>query len=186
MSEPLNRKPPEETITEPKIGAELDPVQVSRELASKLPSLGKLPEGERIKVIATIQQAVQFSGPLPPPDMLKQYDQITPGLADRIVGMAEKAQTHEQDMDRLHLQSEIKAQGRDDQYKLLGQIWAIVVVCMGIGLIGWLGYVNQPWLAGVIGLGSVSSIAYMFINGRKSAEKPRPPDNLPAVKKKKR
>ena len=31
----------------------------------------------------------QFSGPIPPPDVLLEYNQVLPGLADRIVQMAE-------------------------------------------------------------------------------------------------
>ena len=31
----------------------------------------------------------QFSGPIPPPEALKQYDVVVPGLAERIMKMAE-------------------------------------------------------------------------------------------------
>lgn len=37
-------------------------------------------------------EARQFTGPLPPPEQLLQYEQISPGFADRIVTMAEKEQ----------------------------------------------------------------------------------------------
>lgn len=37
-----------------------------------------------------VEEASTFSGPLPPPDLLAEYDQVLPGLADRIVTMAEK------------------------------------------------------------------------------------------------
>ena len=41
-----------------------------------------------------------FSGPLPPPELLKQYDEVVPGAADRIISMAEAEQAHEADMGR--------------------------------------------------------------------------------------
>ncbi len=33
--------------------------------------------------------AASFRGPLPPPAVLREYDQISPGLAEKIIGMAE-------------------------------------------------------------------------------------------------
>ena len=38
-------------------------------------------------------RAESFSGPLPPPDLLDAYERTSPGLADRIVKMAENEQT---------------------------------------------------------------------------------------------
>lgn len=42
----------------------------------------------------------QFSGPLPPAAELARYDQIMPGLAERIVGMAEHEQKYALNEDR--------------------------------------------------------------------------------------
>lgn len=38
-----------------------------------------------------------FVGPIPPPDILQGYDNILPGLADRIVSMAEAEGNHRRD-----------------------------------------------------------------------------------------
>ena len=35
-----------------------------------------------------------FQGPVPPPSMLKKYDQLMPGLANRLVELTEKEQAH--------------------------------------------------------------------------------------------
>lgn len=37
---------------------------------------------------------LQYQGPIPPPDVLKQYDSVMPGLAARIIAMAEQEATH--------------------------------------------------------------------------------------------
>lgn len=37
-------------------------------------------------------EATRFEGPLPPPEQLTQYEQISPGFAERIIQMAEKEQ----------------------------------------------------------------------------------------------
>ncbi len=46
------------------------------------------------RTIAVLRKTEVFSGPLPTPSILKQYDAITAGFADRIVAMAEKEQSH--------------------------------------------------------------------------------------------
>jgi len=42
----------------------------------------------------------RHQGPIPSPEALARYDQISPALVDRIVGMAEKEQLHRHDMDK--------------------------------------------------------------------------------------
>lgn len=41
-----------------------------------------------------VVQATAFSGPLPPPQVLAQYESILPGSANRILSMAEKQSEH--------------------------------------------------------------------------------------------
>lgn len=48
-------------------------------------------ESNKRMIIAARQQ---FSGPLPPPDMLLKYNDIVPDGAERIIVMAEKQQNH--------------------------------------------------------------------------------------------
>lgn len=42
--------------------------------------------------LSTVHQS--FSGPMPPPALFREYDQILPGAAERIMAMAEKEQQH--------------------------------------------------------------------------------------------
>jgi uncharacterized membrane protein len=43
---------------------------------------------------AAIVRRQRFAGPLPPPALLEEYDQVVPGLAERIVVMAEGEGDH--------------------------------------------------------------------------------------------
>ena len=52
--------------------------------------LDRIPEEYRGSVV----EAAAFQGPLPPPSMFGQYDQVLPGSAGRIMAMAEKEQAH--------------------------------------------------------------------------------------------
>lgn len=63
----------------------------------------ELPEMTTKEIItAAIQMGFSkhFRGPLPPPDMLAEYEKIQPGFADRIVSMAEKQQNHRISIER--------------------------------------------------------------------------------------
>jgi len=51
----------------------------------------------------TIQaQATSFQGPIPPPELLREYNEIVPNGAERIVKMAETQSAH-----RIHLESTV-------------------------------------------------------------------------------
>ena len=54
-----------------------------------------------------------LSGPLPPPEMLAQYEEILPGAAERILSMAERQAEHRQKMERDESEAE-RALKRDE------------------------------------------------------------------------
>ena len=64
------------------------------------------------KVVQTVSEQ-SFSGPLPPPSMLDQYDSVQDGFADRIVSMAESEQSHRQSVE-----AAIKTESRGQNYAL--------------------------------------------------------------------
>ena len=74
----------------------------------------------------TIQQTSIFSGPLPPPDTLAQYDDILTGAADRILSMAEKEQ------ERRH-QNENKIVYEQLKYRRLGMLIGGLIGIIGAG-----------------------------------------------------
>lgn len=49
-----------------------------------------------------------FSGPLPPPNVLKGYEDIQPGFANRIITMAESQSQHRQDLEQSIVKSNIR------------------------------------------------------------------------------
>lgn len=54
---------------------------------------------------------VDYRGPLPPPAMLNDYNSVLPGLAARIVQMAENEQNHAHRMQRWYVISRFTGQG---------------------------------------------------------------------------
>ena len=54
---------------------------------------------EVVKAISIVQQEV-FSGPIPHPRLLAEYEKLQPGSMDRFMKMAEKQQDHRINLER--------------------------------------------------------------------------------------
>ncbi len=57
----------------------------------------------RISKREVLSAAFRFQGPLPPPQMLREYEDVFSGCADRIVAMAERQSAHRQAMEKVAL-----------------------------------------------------------------------------------
>jgi uncharacterized membrane protein len=100
--------------------------------------------------VATMQK-VEFSGPLPHPHYLEQYNRVLPGLADRITKMAEEQSKHRQIMERRLLWF-------DGFKSVFGLIFALIIVLTGLGIGAYLIMHNksiEALFAGLIPLGTV-------------------------------
>jgi uncharacterized membrane protein len=111
-----------------------------------------------------VSQQYSFSGPLPPPEILEKYNQALPGLAERIISMAEKQANHRQGIERTVIESNAFVQKVGP---FLGFIIAMTAVVGGIFLIlkGKDGY----GLAAIIT--ALASLAGVFIYGKKQQRK---------------
>ena len=61
--------------------------------------------------LVTTKVSTSFSGPLPPPHMLAEYERIQQGTADRIITMAEKQAAHRQMLENRVVKSNIRHEG---------------------------------------------------------------------------
>jgi len=57
-------------------------------------ALDNLPKDERDLIVGVIERSISYSGPLPPPHILREFEEILPGAADRCFKMAEREQNH--------------------------------------------------------------------------------------------
>lgn len=89
----------------------------------------------------------KWSGPLPPPAALAQFDAIIPGGADRILKMAEREQTHRIECEATGLGATIR-EARRGQY--LGGIISII----GVGGATLAAYSGSSWqvIAALLGV----------------------------------
>jgi len=58
------------------------------------------PDDEPQKSVVIPESKEEFAGPIPPPSMMKQYEETLPGSADRILKMAENQSEHRQWMEK--------------------------------------------------------------------------------------
>lgn len=146
---------------------------MSEDLSEKAQKVTEEPKDEAViaadepeivkKEVAAVREVVvqaikeEFSGPIPPPDIIEKYERILPGAADRIITMAEQQATHRQAMEKKMIESE----SRDG---LLGIIFAfllgfgcliacVVVVCL---VPKNAGAISSAFL-GVTGIGSITT-----------------------------
>lgn len=111
--------------------------------------------------------AMSFSGPLPPPEILKKYDEILPGAAERIIKMAEKQAEHRQLLEQQVIKSDIKN-------SKLGILCGFLIGIGGIsgGVIVAI-FGKQPLFGGILSFASLAILAGVFVHGNESRRKER-------------
>lgn len=62
--------------------------------------ISELKNEEVKQVVKTVIQEIEFSGPMPPPNILSGYEKILPGAADSILTMTETQSRHRQQMEK--------------------------------------------------------------------------------------
>jgi uncharacterized membrane protein len=113
-------------------------------------------EGENTEEIRLAAMAASWSGPLPPPAALEQFERASPGAADRILRMAEREEQH-----RHRLEQEM--QRSDSKIRSRGQIMAFVLALMVIGGGVWLIDRGRNWEGLVAILAPVATLIGLFL-----------------------
>jgi uncharacterized membrane protein len=124
--------------------------------------------GPQIKIQ---QVGVEVSvGPIPPPQILQQYNQVVPDAAERIIRMAEKQSDHRIDLERKVVDSNIRK-------SYIGMVLATIIALYGLYIAKEISINGNPWAAGIIAaldLGGLISVAvYNGLIQKKEREKRR-------------
>jgi uncharacterized membrane protein len=108
--------------------------------------------------------AEHYSGPLPPPQMLEQYNRAVANGAERIMAMAEKQQDHRHILETKVINGRIRAE-------LLGTVSALVLAVLVLGVSVYLVKLGQS-AAGIAALvADLTALAAVFVYGRYSQKK---------------
>lgn len=116
------------------------------------------------RVVMAVQASEQFSGPIAHPRHLREYEDILPGAANRIITMAENEQNHNREMEKAIVDAQIHDQGR-------GMRYGMVALGLDLGLATFSGtYGENNVLAGLLLGAGVLGVIGSFIRGRYSSE----------------
>lgn len=99
-------------------------------------------------VVAQIQSYQEISGPLPHPSIVKGYEDVLPGAAERVFQMAEKERDHRHDIDKQLVDSETRSRSTG---QWMGFALAVIALCASV----YLGVNGYPKTGGVIGVAAL-------------------------------
>ena len=116
--------------------------------------ISSLPKEQKLMLFRE-ETTAEYSGILPPPAMLKEFDKVIPNGAERIMRMAEKEADERHENNKSYV-----------KYNKLGLILGFVLAC--IALIGSfiLAYIGNNIGAGGIFITVVSGVAIALIKGK--------------------
>jgi len=108
------------------------------------------------KSVALVQTSEYFSGPLPHPTILEKYETIHPGLADRIMKMAESQSDHRKDLEK-------KVILHDRAKSWAGIVFGFIIVIVAFSIGGYLLMHDKPIGGLFMGLAPLGTIVGVFI-----------------------
>lgn len=105
----------------------------------------------------------EFSGPLPHPAMLHEYNQIVPGFAERIVTMAEKEQEQRHKMETALNEANISVAHQNLWNIKRGQWMAFSIATLGIAISAYLIFLGKIVAGTLFGGGLLLSLVGAFL-----------------------
>lgn len=123
-----------------------------------------LPAEKRDEVVSKlaaifVHHEEKFSGPIAHPRHLREYEDIHPGAADRIISMAERQQSH-------IIEQQQQATSREFSDRRLGMWMGAAAFFLLVVLAYLLGVNGQPWLASAFVASSAIGVVKFFVDGR--------------------
>ena len=121
-------------------------------------------------------------GPLPAPDTLAGYEKTLPGLANRIMAMAESRNTHQEKHEANMLTAAKEKMRWDGVSEMAGVVAAFVLSTLLIVGSSSLVLKGHPVAGTIFGGGTITTLATVFIIGRRTGSaKARQADSEPAA-----
>lgn len=118
--------------------------------------------------IVQVSTGMMHSGPLPHPNILRGYEDILPGSAERILQMAEKEQIHRFDLD-------FKFHKTDSRDSLLGiacaTVLGVLTLTSGVCIVKIAPSTSGIVIGGLLGASGLAAIVGTFIRGTKTSWK---------------
>ena len=126
-----------------------------------------VPHEKSREISRQIVAIAQFAGPIPHPEILRAYETILPGTAERIFTLAEEQSLYRRSMGKSIVEASIRNQ-------IYGTTCGLIVALAGLASAVVLGLHGQPWVAGVIGSIDLVGLVAVFVIGHKENDNTTP------------
>ena len=110
------------------------------------------------------ERSSSFSGPLPHPAILKEYNLVLKDGAERIMQMVEKQSSHRMSLEQHTIKEELRQSSR-------GQVFGFILGIVGLGLATWLTIQGHETIAGIFGATTIIGLVTVFVIGKKIQQK---------------
>lgn len=153
------------SIGQPEDSSEFEEVdeELSNDIIQHPDAFSRVLDRPEIQQIVVAHHA--FQGPLPPPDLLRGYQDILPDAPERIFQLTEKEFSHRQRMEEKALDGAI---GRDKR----GQYFGLGATLFTVACATLLGLTGHEVLAGTV-IGTVVAVAGIFVIRQRPSIKKR-------------
>jgi len=142
------------------------------------------PTGGRV---VTTKVEASFAGPLPPPNLLKGYEDACPGSADRIIRMAETQGDHRREIEHKMADAAVEEMRRGFSEARFGQVCAFFISILFLLVGAYVATHGPEWVGALLGSMGISGIVASFIKGRggiaATQEEPPQPQKQPKQQK---
>lgn len=119
----------------------------------------ELPDNKKGEMIQKLEmsRSITYSGAVPPPEMLREFDKIIPNGADRFMKMAEEQSEHRRKIEQKIVESNVKNEK-------LGLIFAFSISIIGLISAAILAYKGNNVGAGVFAIPALGGLVNSFLN----------------------
>jgi uncharacterized membrane protein len=137
-------------------------MSAKKKRSNKLSPIHKSPQNPAKQQIIHREQS--FTGPIPPPIALREYDDVLPGAAERILKMTEEQSSHRRELEKQVIDENLKQAKRGQRYGLIIGLAAIAV--------GGACIMSGQWIGGsIIGGGGLTGLVSVFIVGKRKEKR---------------
>lgn len=109
------------------------------------------------------QRQETWSGPLPPPQALQAFEDVSPGSAAKILDEFQTEAAHRRSQEN----GQLRLVGAET---LIGQISAIVFAMGGLAVAAYAAFVGAEWIGGIVGGGVIVGGIVALRTGRETGD----------------
>lgn len=115
-----------------------------------------------------VSMMMATQSPLPPPEWMREYEKVVPGLSERLLAqfIGESDHRHKVEMEELRLTERLMAS--NERGASQGRLYALIFCLCVLAVAGYALHQGAAWAATILGGSTLTATATAFIVGRTS------------------